>query len=101
MTYLANKDFTYSIKHVVYSFKKDEVFDKEVPADEIEYMIKQKFIRESKEQSNSGDNMTVKQLEKAIATLTAKMAKEMDKVKLKELDEKKQEFEEKLAKLKA
>lgn len=96
MTYLANDSFSYSIKHVVHFFKKDQ--EVVAPADDIEYMLKQKFIRDDKKESNG---MTAEQLKKAIEKLTAKISKEMNEDKLAELDAKKQEFEAELARLEA
>lgn len=98
MTYLANDNFSYSIKHVVHFFKKDQ--EVVAPTEDIEYMLKQKFIRDDKKSEGSND-MTAEQLKKAIEKLNAKISKEMNEEKLAELDAKKQEFEAELAKLEA
>ena len=98
MTYLANKNFSYAINHVIHFFEKD----KEVvaPADEISYMLEQKFIREAKPVNQTGTNAKTKeQLVSAIEAIKEKMSKEMSATKLQALDKKKAEFEAELAKL--
>lgn len=94
MTYLANDNFSYSIKHVVYFFEKDK--EVKAPIEDIEYMLKQKFIRDDKKESSN-----IEQLKEAINKIKEKMAKEMDSAKLEKLDKKKQEFEAELARLEA
>lgn len=96
MVYLANENFSYAIKHVVHFFEKDK--EVRVPAEEIPYMLEQKFIREDK-----GDKTADKraQLESAIASLKEKISKEMNEDKLAKLDKKKAEYEAELAKLDA
>lgn len=100
MTYLANKNFSYAINHVVHFFEKDK--EVKVPASEVDYMLAQEFIREAKPTTQqNGNAKTKEQLIAAIETIKEKMSKEMDNAKLEKLDKKKAEFEAELAKLEA
>lgn len=98
MTYLANKNFSYAIKHVVHFFEKDKEVN--VPEEEVSYMLAKKFIREDKSTTQqNGNAKTKEQLIAAIETIKEKMSKEMDNAKLEKLDKKKAEFEAELAKM--
>lgn len=97
MTYLANKNFSYAINHIVHFFEKDK--EVKIPASEVEYMLAQKFIREAKPTTQPNGNKTKEQLIAAIETIKEKMSKEMDNAKLEKLDKKKAEFEAELAKM--
>ena len=101
MKYLANKDFRYAINNIIHDFEKDK--EVKVPSSEIEYMLEQKFIRESKEtqQATSNNRKTKEELENVINGIKEKMAKEMDTAKLEKLDKQKTKFEEELKKLEA